>query len=153
MKMSSKAKTTLAALAVAVVAGFFWVDRTGTLSSLSQDQNLSTNDRPQATVAPVAVSVNNAAVQPTQPVTAKAGQQTNLALTSHSTSPVTVTVPGLEDTPVPVNPNGTGTLVFTAATPGTYPIMEEGTTPNTRSVEGGTSGYDVEVGTVVVPSS
>jgi hypothetical protein len=150
--MKMKIKGTYAALAVVGVAGLVWFGSQGKdlLPAAFKGAPASDTPAPSATPVPVVVTANGQTVRMEKPVTVKTGQVVTLALTSHEGTDVKVTVPGVQDTPVTVPPGGTNQLQVTIKTPGTYPIMEEGTMQNTRSVEGGTTGYDLEVGVIEV---
>jgi hypothetical protein len=139
-------KTWKIAAGVAVVAGI------GGTAWAVQSGILPFGQKPAATTnpAPVAVTADGKAINPDTHVNATEGKKVTLGLANHSSSDVQLTIPGLYDTPLPVQSGASSHLDFVAATPGTYTIIEHGTMPNTRSSEGGTSGYDMEIGKVEV---
>lgn len=143
--ISNRTKTLLIATAAVAVAGFFWVDHEGLVVS---QKSLEASQPVNTTAPPVAVSVNGSKLDPEKPIKGAVGQPEVLSLTSDATSQVTVNVPGLHDDMVTVDPGQTVNLNVDSNAAGIYPIMEHGTMPNTRSVEGGTSGYDMEVGSI-----
>jgi hypothetical protein len=143
--MNNKFKIALVVVAAVGVGGFAWVTFGGKMPLQSADVQT-----PAPSADKLSVTSQDKTVTPTEPVKATEGKPVVLGLSNHGASEVQVTIPGLQDTPTPVGAGSDANLNVVAGAAGTYPIMEHGTMPNTRSAEGGTIGYDMEVGKIEV---
>jgi hypothetical protein len=123
--MNSKVITLSVLAVVVVLAGVFWVVHNNA-SRRSALQNASLEQR-----VPVSITLNGKKVEADQTVSAQSGKPETLSMTSQSKDPVTVTVPGLHDDSVTVEPGKDATLEVNSPAIGTFPIivndMEAGT--------------------------